>query len=99
MRAYETTGVIAYVQRAAQIFDYVIDNAWTAQCGGGVLWCPENPGTDGYKNAMCVLLFDALPLGVRALSKASFTVSVPYLPTFLAPSLFAAQTSYFSRQP
>jgi predicted alpha-1,6-mannanase (GH76 family) len=52
VRAYESTGVVEYVQRAAQIFDYVVEYAWNSQCGGGVLWCPVNPGSDGYKNAM-----------------------------------------------
>ena len=52
IRAYEATGVVDYLQRAAQIFDYTAEYGWTAQCGGGVIWCPENPGSPGYKNAV-----------------------------------------------
>ena len=52
VRAYESTGNKLYLDRAAQIFDFVAEYGWTTQCGGGILWCPENPGTNGYKNAM-----------------------------------------------
>lgn len=51
VRAFEATGEIAYINRAAQVFDFVVEFGWTAQCGGGILWCPTN-GTPGYKNAM-----------------------------------------------
>lgn len=57
VRAYEATGEVLYLERAAQVFDYVVAYGWTAQCGGGVLWCPENPGTNGYKNAITNELF------------------------------------------
>ena len=57
VRAYEATGEALYLERAAQVFDYVVANGWTAQCGGGILWCPESPGTDGYKNAITNELF------------------------------------------
>ena len=41
VRAYEATGNVSYVQRAAVIFDYIVDKGWTTSpCGGGVMWCP-----------------------------------------------------------
>lgn len=52
VRAYEATGEVLYLQRAAQVFDFVVEYGWTNQCGGGILWCPEQPGTNGYKNTM-----------------------------------------------
>lgn len=57
VRAYEATGEVLYLERAAQVFDFVVANGWTSQCGGGILWCPESPGTDGYKNAITNELF------------------------------------------
>jgi predicted alpha-1,6-mannanase (GH76 family) len=57
VRAYEATGVLAYLQRAAVVFDYTAANGWTPQyCGGGVDWCPVN-GTAPYKNAITSELF------------------------------------------
>lgn len=44
VRAYEATGNVSYVQRAAEVFDYVAAHAWTPQCGGGVLWVREDRG-------------------------------------------------------
>lgn len=38
VRAYEATGNVSYLARAATVFDYVTEHAWTPQCGGGVLW-------------------------------------------------------------
>ena len=42
VRAYEATGNVSYIQRAAEVFDYVAAHAWTPQCGGGVLWVRED---------------------------------------------------------
>ena len=53
VRAFQATGEIAYLERAAQVFDYVAVNAWTPLCGGGVLWCPGG----NYKNAITNELF------------------------------------------
>lgn len=56
VRAYQLTGNTLYIERAAQIFDYVIANGWdTTVCNGGVLWCP--PPTSPYKNAITNDLF------------------------------------------
>ena len=49
IRAYQATGNVSYLQRAALIFDFVATNAWTPLCGGGVIWCPNG---DPYKNAI-----------------------------------------------
>jgi hypothetical protein len=49
IRAYQATGTLAYLQRAAAVFDYVVQHAWTSLCGGGVLWCPNG---SPYKNAI-----------------------------------------------
>ncbi len=41
LRIYELTKNYDHVERAAQNFDYVVQNAWIpfeAQCGGGVIW-------------------------------------------------------------
>jgi len=53
IRAYQLTKDVKYLQRAAIIFDNTTARAWTTtQCGGGVVWCPVPPGTNGYKNAI-----------------------------------------------
>lgn len=60
VRGYEVTGEVDYINRAAQVFDYVIANGWTEDlCGGGVLWCPISAsGLQGaYKNAITNELF------------------------------------------
>jgi len=53
VRAYQLTKNLSYIQRAATIFDDTVAHAWTAQCGGGVIWCP----TSTYKNAITNELF------------------------------------------
>ena len=54
MQAYSVDPNIAYLHRAADIFDVVATKAWnTTQCGGGIQWCPTN----GYKNAITNELF------------------------------------------
>ena len=56
IRAYQLTQNTLYIQRAAQIFDYVIQYGWdTTVCNGGVLWCPSP--TSPYKNAITNDLF------------------------------------------
>ena len=55
--AYELTGRIEYLNRAANAFDYVAINAWTDQCGGGVMWCPQSNPMNEYKNAITNELF------------------------------------------
>ena len=53
VRAYSVDPNIAYLQRAATIFDR-ITTVWSAdECGGGVIWCPTNH----YKNAITNELF------------------------------------------
>ena len=56
VRAFEATGSVAYLERAAAIHDYVATNGWeTTICGGGVTWCPKP--TNPYKNAITTELF------------------------------------------
>lgn len=55
--AYEATDELAYLQRAAQVFDYVVEHAWTDVCGGGVMWCPTSDPASEYKNAVTNELF------------------------------------------
>lgn len=58
--AYETTGDVAFVRRAAEVFDFVSTQGWdafTSTCGGGVAWCPVTGNAAPYKNAVTVELF------------------------------------------
>ena len=55
--AYEMTGRMEYLHRAAAAFDYVAINAWTDHCGGGVMWCPQSNPMNEYKNAITNELF------------------------------------------
>lgn len=56
--AYELNGNPLFLQRAAQGFDYIVNLGWeTSTCGGGVQWCPVNPGQAPYKNAVTNELF------------------------------------------
>ena len=55
--AYEMTGNLDYLNRAANAFDYVLENAWTDHCGGGVMWCPQTNPQNEYKNAITNELF------------------------------------------
>jgi Glycosyl hydrolase family 76 len=58
VRAYEATGNVNYVDRAAQVFEFVVQNAWNASvCGGGIQWCPTGPAQTPYKNAVTNELF------------------------------------------
>jgi hypothetical protein len=54
MQAYSVDPNINYLHRAADIHDVVATKAWnTAECGGGISWCPKNT----YKNAITNELF------------------------------------------
>jgi hypothetical protein len=50
VRAYQASGRLEFLERAAEVFDYVVDNGWIDEpCAGGVMWCPAaaaaNPAT------------------------------------------------------
>ena len=65
VRAAEVSGELAYAERAAQVFDYVIANGWTpAFCGGGVNWCPVTGSNAPYKNAVTSSLFFAAAMAL-----------------------------------
>jgi predicted alpha-1,6-mannanase (GH76 family) len=54
VQAYTVDLDINYLHRAADIHELVAGKAWdTAQCGGGIQWCPKN----AYKNAITNELF------------------------------------------
>jgi hypothetical protein len=84
VRAYELTNITKYVQRAANVFDFVVKNAWTAQCGGGVIWCPTSaqttsrfralfpaadPTNGPYKNAITNELFLSSAMALHPYTK------------------------------
>lgn len=59
-RAYEVSGELAYLQRAAAVFDFIVANGLTPTfCGGGVTWCPVSGSNKPYKNAVTSELFFA----------------------------------------
>lgn len=54
IRAFQLTSNKLYIERAAQVFDYVVQHGWSDVCGGGVMWCPSQ---NQYKNAITNELF------------------------------------------
>jgi len=65
VRAAEVAGELAYAERAAAIFDFVIENGWTpAFCKGGVDWCPVSGSNVPYKNAVTTSLFFAAAMAL-----------------------------------
>ncbi len=53
VRAFELTNTSKYLQRAAKVFDFTVEHAWTdTQCGGGVVWCPTLELTHSRLQAM-----------------------------------------------
>ena len=78
LSAYEATGVIEYLERAAAVFDYVVANAWTDVCGGGVMWCPTDNPTNEYKNAVTNELFFIAAMRLNEYEKLLTNVTSGY---------------------
>lgn len=54
LQAYAVEPNVNYLNRAADIYDVVVNKAWdSSQCGGGIRWCPKS----NYKNAITNELF------------------------------------------
>ena len=65
-RAFEATGVEAYLLRAAAVFEFIAANGWTPGfCGGGVNWCPVTGSEKPYKNAVTSELFLAAAMALQ----------------------------------
>lgn len=61
---YRTTFNVTYLERAAQVFDYIVANGWSDVCGGGVDWCPVSGSQKPYKNAVTSELFFDAAMGL-----------------------------------
>jgi hypothetical protein len=65
VRASEVSGELAYAERAAAVFDFVVSNGWSPSfCGGGVDWCPVSGSDKPYKNAVTSELFFAAAMAL-----------------------------------